>query len=97
MPAGTFVCPPLLSPHASNQEAGATTLKKIEHYAQLIHTNLAADTKRVKEAEMLMEHTTFHLGEYMHHATGDDKTALQATLKQLDHVHDEMLAQVFIH
>jgi hypothetical protein len=78
-------------------ESGAATLKKIQHYAQLIHQNLANNTKRLKEAEKLMEHTTFHLGEYVHHASGDDKMALQATLKQLDGVHDELLTQVFAH
>jgi hypothetical protein len=78
-------------------EQGAATLKKIEHYAQLIHQNLANNTKRIKEAEKLMEHTTYHLGEYVHHASGDDKMALQATLKQLDGVHDELLTQVFRH
>lgn len=78
-------------------ESGAATLKKIQHYAQLIHQNLANNTKRVKEAEKLMEHTTFHLGEYMHHASGDDQLALQATLKQLDGVHDELLTEVFRH
>jgi hypothetical protein len=78
-------------------EQGAATLKKIQHYAQLIHQNLANNTKRIKEAEKLMEHTTYHLGEYVHHASGDDKMALQATLKQLDGVHDELLTQVFRH
>jgi hypothetical protein len=78
-------------------ESGAATLKKIQHYAQLIHQNLANNTKRLKEAEKLMEHTTFHLGEYVHHTTGDDKLALQATLKQLDGVHNELLTQVFAH
>jgi hypothetical protein len=78
-------------------EQGSATLKKIQHYAQLIHQDLARNTKRIKEAEKLMEHTTFHLGEYAHHASGDDKLALQATLKQLDGVHDELLTQVFAH
>jgi hypothetical protein len=78
-------------------EQGAVTLKKIQRYAQLIHQNLANNTKKLKEAEKLMEHTTFHLGEYVHHATGDDQMALQATLKQLDGVHDELLTQVFRH
>jgi hypothetical protein len=78
-------------------ESGAATLKKIERYALLIHQNLANNTKRIKEAEKLMEHTTYHLGEYVHHASGDDQLALQTTLKQLDKVHDELLSQVFAH
>jgi hypothetical protein len=75
----------------------SATLKKIEHYAHLIHLGLARDTKRLKNAELLMHHTTHRLGDYMHAASGDDRVVLQATLKQLDQVQDEILTQVFAH
>jgi hypothetical protein len=78
-------------------DKASTTLKKIEHYAHLIHLNLGHDTKRLKNAEMLMHHTTHRLGEYMHAASGDDREVLQATLQQLDRVQDEILTQVFAH
>jgi hypothetical protein len=78
-------------------EHAAATLKKISHYAQLIHTNMANDTKKLKDAEMLMQHTTSHLGMYVRQASADDKAVLQATLTQLDHVHEELLTQVFSH
>jgi hypothetical protein len=78
-------------------EEAAATLKKIEHYAQLIHLNLANDTKRVKDAEMLMQHTTSHLGSYIRQTSGDERSVMQATLAKLDRVHDEMLTQVFNH
>lgn len=75
----------------------SATLKKVEHYANLIHMNLASDTKHLKNAEQLLHHTTYRLGEYLHKASGEDRPTLQATLKQLDQVHDELLAQVFAH
>jgi hypothetical protein len=78
-------------------EQASATLKKVEHYAQLIHLNLANDTKRLKNAELLMHHTTYRLGEYLHKSSGEDRDTLQATLKRLDQVHDELLAQVFRH
>jgi len=78
-------------------EQAAATMKKTEHYAQLIHAGLARDTKRLKDAEKLMEHTTARLNEYLRHSSGDDRLAMQATLKQLDGVHDELLTQVFSH
>lgn len=78
-------------------EAASATLKKVEHYAQLIHMNLANDTKKLKDAEMLMHHTTVRLSDFLHQASSDDRPVLQATLKQLDHVHDELLTQVFAH
>jgi hypothetical protein len=73
------------------------TLKSVEHYAQLIHLGLANDTKRLKNAEMLMHHTTHKLGEYLHAASGDDRPVLEATLKHLDAIQDELLTQVFNH
>lgn len=78
-------------------DQASATLKKVEHYAQLIHLGLARDTKRLKNAELLMHHTTYRLNEYLHRASGEDQATLEATLKQLDHVHDELLAQVFNH
>jgi len=78
-------------------EKADATLKKIEHYAQLIHLNLTSNTKKVKDAEILMQHSTAHMGDYLRHASSDDRPALQAALKQLDHVHDELLSQVFAH
>ena len=78
-------------------DQASATLKKVEHYAELIHLGLAHDTKRLKSAEMLMHHTTYRLGEYLHQASGEDQATLQATLKQLDHVQNELLTQVFNH
>ena len=78
-------------------DQASATLKKVEHYAELIHLGLARDTKRLKSAEMLMHHTTYKLSEYLHQASGEDQATLQATLKQLDHVQNELLTQVFNH
>jgi hypothetical protein len=75
----------------------SATLKKVEHYAMLIHLNLANDTKHLKNAEQLLHRTTYRLGEYLHKASNEDRPTLQVTLKQLDQVHDELLAQVFAH
>ncbi len=58
---------------------------------------LARDTKRLKDSEKMLERTTQRLGEYLNRTSGDDHLAMQATLRQLDHVHDELLDQVFSH
>ena len=65
-------------------EQAADTLKKVNFYAHLIHLNLANDTKRLKNAEMLMHHTTYHLAQFLHLVSGEDKASVQDTLKQLD-------------
>jgi hypothetical protein len=78
-------------------DKASDTLKKVNHYAQLIHIDLAGNSKRIKNAEMLLHHTTYRLGEYLHKASAEDQDNLKATLKQLDKVHDELLAEVFKH
>ncbi|MCU1225912.1 MAG: hypothetical protein JWQ42_4005 [Edaphobacter sp.] len=78
-------------------DQASATLKKVAFYAQLIHLGLARDTKRLKNAELLMHHTTRRLSEYLHKASGEDQPTLQATLKQLNIVQDEILTQVFNH
>ena len=78
-------------------EKASATLKRVEHYSQLIHLGLARDTKRLKNAEMLMHHTTFRLNEILHKASADDRATLQSTLKQLNSIQDELLTQVMLH
>jgi hypothetical protein len=78
-------------------DQASATLKKVNHYAQLIHMDLASNSKRIKNAEMLMHHTTYRLSEYLHKASGEDQDTLKATLKQLNQVHEELLAEVLKH
>jgi hypothetical protein len=78
-------------------EKATATLKRVQGYVARIHAGLARDTSKVKNAEMLMHTTARSLGEYLHHASADDKVVVEATLKQLEKVNDELLAQVFTH
>ena len=78
-------------------EHASMTLKRVEHYANLIHLGLARDTKRLKNAEMMMHKTTYRLSGYLHVASSEDKATLEATLKQLDNLQTELLDQVFNH
>lgn len=82
--------------NGDDDQANAT-LKMVNRYAHLIQANLEQNTKRLKNAEMLMHHTTLRLAEALHLASGDDRTTVQATLKQLDLVQDQLLDQVFNH
>jgi hypothetical protein len=80
-----------------DDDQASATLKQINRYARLIQDSLEKNTKRLKNAEMLMHHTTRRLAEALHLASGDDRTTVQATLKQLDVVQDQLLNQVFNH
>jgi hypothetical protein len=94
--------------HTMTQKAGkeiadgetdeaAATLKQVDKYTHLIHVNLARDAKRLKDAEELMHNTTYRLAQVLHLVSGQDKAAVQETLKQLNQVNDEILTQVFTH
>jgi hypothetical protein len=78
-------------------EEAASTLKQVNHYAHLIQMNLARDTKRVKDAQELMHHTTYRLAQFLHLVSDDDQLAVKETLKQLNQVNDDLLTQVFQH
>jgi hypothetical protein len=75
----------------------SATIRRIDGFAQKIHMTLARDTKRLKNAEMLMHHTTRRLADILHVASNDDRPVLQATLQRLDTVQTELLTQVFGH
>ncbi len=82
---------------AGNVDSAAAALKRVQHYAGLIHTGLSDDAKRLMNAQMLMHHTTRRLSEYVHKASFEDRETMQATLKQLTAVEDELLTRVFAH
>ena len=73
------------------------TLKAVQTYAQKIHMGMAEDTRKLKNAEILMRHTTFRLQAILHAASLDDRPTLESTLKQLDQVQSELMMQVFKH
>jgi hypothetical protein len=92
--------------HTMTQEAGreiadgkteqaATTLKMVNRYAHLIHLALAHNAHRLKDAQELMHNTTYRLAQVLHLVSGEDRTTVQDTLKQLDQINDELLTEVF--
>jgi hypothetical protein len=75
----------------------AATLRAVRDYTQKIHLGEAKDSKRLKNAQILMEHTAFRLNEYLHSAALDDRPVLESTLKNLNQVQNELMMQVFRH
>lgn len=73
------------------------TLKSVQSYTEKIHMGMADDTRKLKNAEILIRHTAFRLNEILHNASLDDRPTLQSTLKQLDKVQNELMMQVFKH
>jgi hypothetical protein len=81
----------------SQGEDASGTLRAVRDYTQKIHLNEAKDNKRLKNAQILMEHTAFRLNEYLHSAALDDRPILESTLKNLNQVQNELMMQVFRH
>ena len=82
---------------AGDFEHATSTLKIVRTYVDKIHMGMANDTKRLKNAEILVRHTAFRLQELLSNAGVDDKPTVQATLTQLDSVQSELMQQVFKH
>jgi hypothetical protein len=80
-----------------DDSAAQATLKQINHYAHLIQTSLERNTSKLKNAEMLMQHTTYRFAQFVHLAPPDEKPQVQATLQELTQVNDALLTQVFKH
>ena len=81
--------------HSGDSGRASETLKRVQQYAEKIHMGVAADSKKLKDAELLMQRTTFRLKDILNEASFEDQQALEATLKQLNQVHAELITQVF--
>jgi phosphomevalonate kinase len=71
------------------------TLKLVQRYAEKIHMGVADDSKRLKDAEVLMQRTSFRLKDILGEARYEDRQTLEATLKQLNQVQAQLMTQVF--
>jgi hypothetical protein len=73
----------------------SATLRLVQRYAEKIHMGVADDGKKMKNAEQLIQHTSYRLTGILNAASYEDRQALQATLKQLEQVQTELMMQVF--
>jgi hypothetical protein len=71
------------------------TLKLVQRYAEKIHTGVAGDSKKLKDAELLLQRTSFRLQDILSEASYEDRQTLEALLKQLNLVQAQLMTQVF--
>jgi hypothetical protein len=69
------------------------TLKLVQRYAEKIHAGVADDSKKLKDAEVLMRRTSFRLKDILSEASYEDRPALEAALRQLNQVQEQLLTQ----
>lgn len=71
------------------------TLQLVQQYAEKIHVGVADDSNKLRDAELLMQRTTFRLQDILSQASYEDRQTLDATLKQLSQVQAQLMMQVF--
>ena len=80
--------------HSGMSRQALETLKMVQQYAEKIHIGVAVDGKKLKDAEILIQRTSFRLTDILHEASLEDREALEATVKQLDQVQVQLMTQV---
>jgi hypothetical protein len=80
---------------AGDDQDVTTTLSHIDSVAAKMQKVSAANAKRLKNAELLLEHITRRLTDMAHVASADQRVTMQATLQNIDHLHTQVLTVLF--
>ena len=80
---------------AGEYEKASTMLKRVSAFAQKIHIAVSNDEKRLKNAQILLRHTSFRLNELLHASALEDRPVVQEALAQVNQVQTETMLQVF--
>lgn len=85
-----------LKEYAAGDVDNATgLLKRIQAFAQKIHLSLADNDKRLKNAEILLNHTAFRLNEMLRSSSYEDRPLVEQTLAEVNHAQSEAMMQMF--
>lgn len=80
---------------AGQDDAAAATMVQVDAVATKLEVVTGKDAKRLKNAELLLEHTTHRLSDMLRVASSEQRSVMQATLKHLYAVHTSVLSMVF--
>jgi hypothetical protein len=80
---------------AGDTAKAAGLLRQIQQFAQKIHLSMADNDKRLKNAEILLNHTAFRLNEMLHSTSFEDQALVKQTLAQVTQAQNEAMMQVF--
>lgn len=80
---------------AGNVSKATGLLHQIQRIAKKIHLSVSDNDKRLKNAELMLSHTAFRLGEMLQASSIDDRPLVQQTLAQVTDAKDAALMQVF--
>jgi hypothetical protein len=80
---------------SGEQEEATGTLKRVQRYVEEIGLDVADDSKRLKNTELLVERASRRLNDILHSASYDDRPYLEAALKQLNQLQKQIMIQIF--
>jgi hypothetical protein len=80
---------------AGNVTRAAGLLQQIQRIAKKIHLSVNDDDKRLKNAELMLSHTAFRLGEMLQASSIEDRPLVEQTLSQVTDAKNATLMQVF--
>ena len=81
--------------NAGKSSDASESLKAVQQYTAKIHLDLTGNSRKLKDAQIMMRRTAFRLKELMMNASLNDEPTFQSTLKQLDQVQSQMMLAVF--
>ena len=80
---------------AGDVDKASALLKEIQDAAHKMHLGLAMNDKRLKNAEILLSHTSFRLKEMLHNSSLEDRDLVAETLAHVNQAQNETMLQVF--
>lgn len=81
--------------NSGDPDRASDTLKQAQRDAEEIRLAVGDDSKRLKNAELLMERSSHRLNDMLHGALYEDRPVLETTLKQLNQLQTQLMIQVF--
>jgi galactokinase len=81
--------------NAGDTSNASASLKEIQEYTAKLHSDLTDNSRKLKDAQIMMRRTALRLKELMMNASLDDQAAFESTLKELDQVQSQMMLTVF--
>lgn len=82
---------------SGDDTAAVAAMQHADADAAMLKAALSRDSKRIKNAEQLMEHSVHRLSDMVRVTSMDQHDAMQTVLRHISSVHDELLAAVFTH
>lgn len=76
-------------------EKATILLKRAQEFTHKIHSAVAMDDKKLKDAQILLRHTAFRLNELIHSSSTEDRPVMAETLTQLNAAQTETMLAVF--